>query len=229
MIYFYTGNPGNGKSLHMAEVIYKSIRKGKNVIANFEIDETVFDKFRKREKFGTFIYEPNKYWLNNAYKSKTDNYSYLEGLRNFALQFHKRDVKGHIIEGQSILCLDECQSIFNSRTWNRKDRLEWIDFLRNHRKYGYDVYLISQDDKVIDKQIRSILQYEFEHRCVNYFKGFGAFLGFLVGGKLFVCVQRSYSIGGSKKQSKIKATYFRGKKLYYNFYDSYKLFDRAES
>ena len=228
MIYFYTGNPGNGKSLHMAEVIYKSIKKGKNVIGNFKIDETVFDNFKHKEKLGKFIYEPDKYWLHNAYKNSATRYSYIEGLRNYALQFHKRDSKGHIIEGQTIICLDECQNIFNSRTWNRNDRLEWVDFLRMHRHYGYDVYLISQDDKVIDKQIRSILQYEFEHRCVNYFKGFGALLGFLAGGKLFVCVQRSYSIGGSKKQSKIKATYFSGKKLYYNFYDSYCLPEKGE-
>lgn len=228
MIYFFTGNPGNGKSLHMAEVIYKSVLKGKNVIANFEINESVFEKCRHREKHGLFIYEPNKYWIHNAYKNRSDKYSYLEGLRNFALRYHKRDAKGHIIEGQTILCLDECQSIFNSRTWNRSDRLEWVDFLRNHRKYGYDVYLVSQDDKVIDKQIRSILQYEFEHRCLNYYKWFGRFLGLLAGGRLFVCIKRNYSIGGSKKQSRVNATYFVGKKRYYDFYDSYKLFDREE-
>ena len=204
MIYFFTGNPGNGKSLHMAEIIYRLIPKGKNVIANFEINEAVFDKFKHRERHGKFIYMPNKYWLTNAYRNKdTGKYSYLEGLRNFALQFHERDKKGHIIEKQTILVLDECQTFFNSRSWNRADRADWIDFMRNHRKYGYDIYLISQDDKVIDKQLRSILEYEFEHRCVNNFKLSGKLLGLLAGGKLFVCIQRSYSCGASKKQSKI--------------------------
>ena len=39
MIYFYTGTPGSGKSLHMASEIYEAMYKGKNVIANFEINE----------------------------------------------------------------------------------------------------------------------------------------------------------------------------------------------
>lgn len=223
MIYFYTGNPGNGKSLHMAEVIYNSLRKGKNVIGNFQINEEIFRNSKHPEKLGTFIFEPDRNWLINAYKTPTSKYSYIEGLRNYALQFHKRDKKGRMIEGQTILVLDECQKFFNSRSWNRSDRLEWIDFFRMHRHYGFDIYLISQDDKVIDKQLRSILQYEFEHRCVNYFKKFGKFLGFLAGGKLFVCIQRSYSVGVSKKQSKINAKYFRGKRKFYDFYDSYAL------
>lgn len=212
----------------MAEIIYRLIPKGKNVIANFEINEAVFDKFKHRDRHGKFIYMPNKYWLTNAYRNKdTGKYSYLEGLRNFALQFHERDKKGHIIEKQTILVLDECQTFFNSRSWNRADRADWIDFMRNHRKYGYDIYLISQDDKVIDKQLRSILEYEFEHRCVNNFKLSGKLLGLLAGGKLFVCIQRSYSCGASKKQSRIAAHYFTGKELFYNFYDSYAVFDRT--
>lgn len=228
MIYFFTGNPGNGKSLHMAEVIYRAIPKGRNVIANFEINESVFDRFRHRDRHGKFIYMPNRYWLTNAYRNRdTRKYSYIEGLRDFALKFHKRDQKGRITEHQTIICLDECQTFFNSRSWNRADRADWIDFLRNHRKYGYDVYLISQDDRVIDKQLRSILEYEFEHRCVNNFKFFGKLLGILAGGKLFVCIQRSYSCGASRKQSRIAAHYFVGKKFFYDFYDSYAVFDRT--
>ena len=44
MINFFTGRPGNGKSLHMAMIIYAEMKKGKNVIANFEINERVFEK-----------------------------------------------------------------------------------------------------------------------------------------------------------------------------------------
>lgn len=224
MIYFFTGRPGNGKSLHMAEIIYSEMKKGKNVIANFEINEHAFDKLFKfqKAKLGNFIYESNEYWLNNAYKSDTKRYSYLDGLYNYALQFHKRNSRGQIIEHQTLLVLDECQELFNARSWNRKDRLEWASFFRQHRKYGYDVYLISQDDKVIDKQIRSILEYEQEHRCINNYKFFGKLLGFFAGGKLFVCITRWYSKKG--KDAHIKSQFFIGKPKFYTFYDSYKLF-----
>lgn len=231
MIYFFTGKPGNGKSLHMAEIMYKALRRGKNVIANFEINESKFDKYRAKGKhIGAFIYEPNTYWLNNAYKDKSGKlkrWSYLDGLYNYALQFHKRNSKGQIIEHQTLLVIDECQELFNTRTWNRKDRLEWASFFRQHRKYGYDVYLISQDDKVVDKQIRAVLEYQQEHRCINNYKAFGWILGKLVGGKLFVCITRWYS--ASKKDSHIRSAFFVGKKKFYDFYDSYKIFHNAES
>lgn len=224
MIYFFTGKPGNGKSLHMAEIMYHALRQGKNVIANFEINESVFDGLssKKKAKMGHFMFEPNEYWLNSAYKHDTKRFSYLDGLYNYALQFHKRNSKGQIIEGQTLLVIDECQELFNTRTWNRKDRLEWASFFRQHRKYGYEVYLISQDDKVVDKQIRAVLEYEQEHRCVNNYKAFGKFLGLLCGGKLFVCITRWYSKTG--KDSFIKSEWFVGKKRYYSFYDSYKIF-----
>ncbi|MDE7283742.1 MAG: zonular occludens toxin domain-containing protein [Lachnospiraceae bacterium] len=226
MIYFMTGKPGNGKSLHMAEIIYNNLRIGRNVIANFEINEPmVYKGSQKRvEKMGQFIYEPNSYWLNNAYKKANTHYSYLDGLYNYALQFHKRNARGQIKEHQTLLVLDECQELFNTRTWNRKDRLEWASFFRQHRKYGYDVYLISQDDKVIDKQIRAILEYELEHRCINNYKFFGKLLGLLCGGKLFVCIKKWYSQTG--KAAHISSDFFAGRKKYYSMYDSYKTFAR---
>lgn len=223
MIYFFTGKPGNGKSLHMAEIMYYAIKRGKNVIANFPIDDYFSFCGRNAYKYGWFIYEPNKYWLNNAYKNKTDSYSYLDGLYNFAKLCHKKDKNGRVIEGQTLLVLDECQELFNTRTWNRKDRLDWCSFFRQHRKLGYDVYLISQDDKVIDKQIRNILEYEIEHRCVNNYKFFGKVLGFLCGGKLFVAIKRWYARKG-KSDSFISSQYFIGKQKYYDLYNSYKIF-----
>ena len=39
MIYFVNGRPGGGKSLFMAEKIYKQLKRGNNVIANIEINK----------------------------------------------------------------------------------------------------------------------------------------------------------------------------------------------
>lgn len=238
MIYFMTGTPGSGKSLHMAEIIYNDLRMGKNVIANFEINEPMVYTGRRVSKMGKFIHVPNDDWLNNAYTSRTSidpvsgkrikgvvpegRYSYLDGLYNFAHQYHKRNSRGQIMESQTLLVLDECQELFNTRTWNRKDRLKWAAFFRIHRHYGYDVYLISQDDKVIDKQIRSILEHELEHRCVNNYKFFGRLLGLLCGGKLFVCIKKWYSKTG--KAAHINSKFFVGRNKYYCLYDSYKTF-----
>ena len=230
MIYFFTGKPGNGKSLHMAEIIYGSLKRGVNVISNIDINPHAFDRVRHPERLGKFIYVDNTEWLDNAYRTQAGgrpSFSYIDGLYSFAINFHKTNSRGQMLEGQTILVLDECQDLFNTRTWNRNDRLQWCAFFRIHRHYGYDCYLISQDDKVIDKQIRSILQREIEHRCINNYKLFGKLLGLLCGGRLFIAIERDYSLTG-KKASRMSSSYFTGKRKFYEFYDSYALPTRTE-
>ena len=57
MIYFYSGTPGSGKSLHCAKDIYnKLFVKKQNVIANFEINERMLAKKKRR---GDFVYISN--------------------------------------------------------------------------------------------------------------------------------------------------------------------------
>ena len=226
MIYFFTGKPGNGKSLHMAMIIDHALRHGKNVIANFEINEGIMPNPAAGTGSARLSLKKNEYWLNNAYRDRdAKRYSYLDGLYSYALQFHKRNARGQIIEGQTLLCIDGCQELFNTRTWNRRDRLEWASFFRQHRKYGYTVYLISQDDRVIDKQIRAIPEYGQEHRCVNNYRFFGKILGLPAGGRLFVCITRWYSKTG--KDAHIRSDWFVGMRRYCSFYDSCKVFRHA--
>ena len=241
MINFFTGTPRSGKSLHMAMIIDKQLRKGKNVIANFEINERTYKRFNKKHpgKLGKFIYVSNTEWLTNTYKPYYDEkkrrwvdppkeqFSYIDGLYGYAQNFHKRNHRGQIIEGQTLLVLDECQDLFNPRSWNRKDRLKWCSFFREHGKYGYEVYLISQDESVLDKKIRHVLQYEYVHRCVNNYRLSGKILGFIAGGKLFVCVQKMKGV--RSKDSKVKTTFFTGQQRYYEFYDSYKTFGQESA
>ena len=237
MIYFYTGTPGSGKSLHMASVIHDAVWSGKNVIANFEINEQYFAKSRHPDRLGKFIYASNREWMTNAYTARQsfdpvrgtmfkgtvpeNRYTYLDGLYSYAMQFHERDRKGNIKEHQTLLVFDECQELFNNRNWAKKDRLDWIAFFREHRKYGFDVYLISQDDKVIDKQVRAVLQFRVEHRSVKNYKLAGKLLAFLRGGQLFVWIMSNYQIRG--KDARLCSEFFTGKK-FYDFYNSYQTF-----
>lgn len=237
MIYFYTGTPGSGKSLHMASEIHDAIWEGKNVIANFEINEDYFKNAKHPERLGKFIYVNNRDWMTNAFTTRVTvdpvdggrlkgvvppgRYSYLDGLYSFALNFHKRKSDGNFKEHQTLLVLDECQELFNNRMWAKNDRQDWIAFFREHRKYGYDVYLISQDDKVVDKNIRNILQFKVEHRSVKNYKFAGRLLAFLQGGELFVWILSNYQIRG--QDARIHSEFFTGKK-FYNFYNSYQTF-----
>ena len=108
------------------------------------------------------------------------------------------------------------------RDRNRKDRLAWCAFYRLHRKLGYDVILISQDDKCIDKQIRNVLETQVLHRNVGNYKVFGKLLSLLFGGNLFICITSKY--GYSKKDAKTGSKFLFGEKKYYSVYDTTQLY-----
>lgn len=198
MIYLFTGTPGSGKSLHLAKLILFRLNhklKNRRVIANFEIDE----KFNKK---GEFVYIDNL----DLTPDKLIKYSY----ENFKPG----------IENQCMLCIDECQILFNSRDWQKmKNRMDWIKFFTQHRKLGYDIYLITQQDRLIDRQIRNLAEYEVKHRKVNNFK-----IGRLLPMSTFVAITYWYGVN-----EKLDTEFFTYKKKYGNLYNSYKIFDNALS
>ena len=148
MITFYTGTPGSGKSYSMAYKIRLSLLRGKNVISTVDIDTNVISK-NGRKKIGNFHFVP----INEL----TADYLY----KYFSK--HHPEPK----ESQTIVFIDECQLIFNTRTWQAQGRMEWIEFFTRHRHLGFDIVLITQNDQMIDKQIRGVVENEFKHTKLN--------------------------------------------------------------
>lgn len=204
MIYLYTGNPGSGKSMHMAMNIYWQLRNAKPVIANFEIDT---DKTGHEEMY--------KYLDNNEL---TPAY-----LMKYASQYFKEH---KFKEGAIKLYIDECQILYNSRSWRdtpENKRSEWIKFFTQHRKFGYDVFLVCQFHEMIDKQIRTLVEYEVSHRKVNNVGLFGKFVTLLTfGHSVFVGVTKWYG-----QKMRLSAEWFIGRKKYYEIYNTLKMFDES--
>lgn len=203
MIELYTGTPGSGKSLHCASEIYFRVKRGKNCIANFDINMGVF---RKKKKAGLFVYVDNSDLTPDL-------------LMDLALSYHKRNTNGHIVEAQTTLIIDECQILFNSRDWQAVDRMKWAVFFTQHRKYGYNIILITQFDRLIDRQIRSVVEYEVVHRKVSNFQFFGMLLGLFFKGNVFVAVTRWYGV-----KERMGCEFFVLMPKYAHMYDSYKIF-----
>ena len=200
MITLYSGTPGSGKSLHVAEKIWYALRYGRDVIANFDVN---VEKVKKRK--GNFFLVEN--WELSP-----------DILQAYALQNGKKDRQGKILEGQFLLVIDECQILFNSRE-RSKDRLVWCTFFSQHRKYGYDVVLIAQFDRMIDRQIRCLIEYNIVHRNVRNYGWKGFILSMFFGGKLFVAVKIWYGLN-----EKTSSEFFLFRKRYARLYDSYKIF-----
>lgn len=201
MISLYSGTPGSGKSLHVAEKIFTRLQIGVTCICNFDFN-TDLVRFKRAE-----FYKVENWDLTVDY------------LVEFAFAHGKKNRKGKLKEGQFLLVIDECQMLFNSRDYGKRDRQEWCTFFTQHRKYGYDVILVAQFDRMIDRQIRSLIEYEFIHRKVSNFGWRGYLLNIFMMGNMFACKEMWYPM-----KEKVSASFFRFNKKYARCYDSYKLF-----
>lgn len=214
MIRYYSGTPGSGKSLHVAMDIYDWIQRGKNVIANFEVREDYIKKHWRHKK-GQFLYIPDSQWMD-------DELDPVSSLVGFAQNFHKSDFEGRILEGQTLLIFDEAGILFNSRDWQSKYRSRWLWFFSQHRKYGYEIIVISQSERQIDRQVRSNFEYEYNHKRVGNFKAIGRLLEVFMFGKVFCCVIRWYGIKGH--DGRVHSQWFRGNRRYYRLYNTSHIF-----
>lgn len=197
MVSLYSGTPGSGKSLHMAERISTYLFLGKPVIGNFFFNSSGL-RFKKTE----FIYMPN--WELSPQR-----------LIDFSLLYWGSK-RTRPKEGGIKVFIDEAQLIFNSRDYSSPDRKEWLQFFTLHRHYGIDIILACQFDRMLDRQIRCLIEYEYIHRKVSNFGWKGKMLNFLMGGRMFACSRLWYPL-----KEKIGGEFFRFKKKYARCYDTF--------
>ena len=200
MIKLFVGTPGSGKSLHAAKIILSWLgRKNAALICNFPVNVNVVRKPKCK-----FFYK------DNADLS-------VRWLVNYAKNNHKLGK-----EGQSLIIIDEAQIIFNSRSWARSDRKEWVSFFSQHRKYGFDIILITQNDRLLDRQIRVLIETSVMHRKVQNAGWLYWWLYvFTLGKPVFIAIESWYGGSGIR----IGNTFFMYHKKLSKVYDSYMEFN----
>ena len=196
MVRLMTGTPGSGKSFNMCSKIRKVLLKGCNVISTVKINLDIVTNNGKL-KIGDFLYVPI-YDLTP------------ELLERYALRNH---AKGE--EHQTYVFIDECQLIFNTRDYAKTGRRDWLVFFTSHRHYGYEIYLITQHDEMLDKQIRALVEHEVKHRKINNYL-------WMLPVTVFSAVETWY---GNSKTLKIHSEFIMYKRSIAKMYDSYALFE----
>jgi zona occludens toxin (predicted ATPase) len=197
MLYLYTGTPGSGKSYHATYLCHHATKRGVNILANF------FVKLSPKQEHYFFFCPLEKMTVE------------------YFINFHRE----HHVEGkesQTIIIIDEASVLFNAREYGRKDRSDWLKFFSQHRKLGYDIILISQIDRMLDRQIRGNVEIQKLHRKLTNW-GFKGWIIALLTGKKFVCINKWYQID-SKKDSRIDTEYFSIKKKIADSYDTFSMF-----
>ena len=144
MITLYSGTPGSYKSYHAVCDILNWLKSNRNVITNFPVD------YQRLGIKPSGIY---KFCKNTEITPKM--------LLSFHIENHKLSFKP-----QTLIVIDEASTFFNPREFGRADRMEWINFFANHRHFNFEVILITQSDKMLDKQIRGLIEYEIKHRAL---------------------------------------------------------------
>lgn len=201
MISIYTGTPGSGKSYHAIVTVMDWLqRPGCGIISNFPVSaDPSFNKVAEGVRL--------LYWDNSEITPS--------GLVAYARKYHSVGT-----ESQTLLIVDEAQVVFNSRSFQSSDRMSWIKFFSQHRKLGYDVILVAQHDRMIDKQIRMLIEYEIKHRKINNYGAGGFLFTFFGRWSAFLCLR--YWYGGNKLLLDRKILRFRQSVA--DLYDSYRMF-----
>lgn len=198
MIDLYSGTPGSGKSLHTARIIQNRLKAGWPVITNFPINVNMV-----------------KHYQENHYEIPNDKLS-AELLRVFSSAYFE---KNRFAEEKILVVIDEAQLLFNAREWDAKGRADWLSFFTQHRKYGYYVILVAQFDRMLDRQIRSLIEYEHIHRKFSNYGIYGKIISLFAGGKLFVDVKVWYPL-----KQRVGVDFFLAVPRYYRLYDTFALF-----
>lgn len=196
MIFLYTGTPGSGKSAHAARVLRNCLKRKQHTFANFLVnsDSEYFHFVSNQDLQPKILYEFARSLFGDSQPK----------------------------EGSINLFIDEAQLIFNSRTWNDANRLNWLEFFSQHRHFGFDVFLICQQDIMIDKQFRSLIEYEVKHAKVSQFSWLGSLMSCFGLLPLHVANSLLYS----QKSMRTSSDFFLVTPSLRAFYNSYALFEQ---
>jgi hypothetical protein len=198
-----TGAPGHGKTYGAVRKIRDALEAGKWVATNVELHDGWAVTMARTNWIRRLIpgrcarmaaaFEERVYTshdLTELRRLRLPACGKCQGCRNG--QRCKRESRG-------VAVLDEAHNWLNSRTWDADEtgqattkaeavrrRLDIVRFFSQHRKLGWDVYLITQDEANLDRQVRSLFEYHVHLKNLRRYKLFGLFP--IVPVPLFVAV-----------------------------------------
>lgn len=149
MIIGFVGTPGSGKTYEAVYKILENLKRGRIVYTNIRGLEDA--KCRETIKLYCGLTD---YGITKLLKHLDD-----EEIVNFWLH----------IEPGSLVVVDEAQNFFNSREWQSQKNNEFARWASTHRHHGYDLVLITQAIERIDSAVRSLLEWCYVYRKINFF------------------------------------------------------------
>ena len=179
MIVFFVGSPGSGKSYEAVKKIVDNLKMGRVVCTNIEgMDDQKcqeylknildMDDFTFRQRFKFLDKEQVvKFWeteqiINLHYRHDADH-DVFEDIETTTVE--------NICPNGSLIVIDEVHKHFNARDWQKDSNRKLADWASTHRHLGYDLVFITQDIEKVDKQVRTLTEWCYFFRKVNFFGG----------------------------------------------------------
>lgn len=136
-VYVVTGKLGNGKTLVTVGRMREAMLQGRRVVTNLDLNLRAM--FGRKSKNIELIRIPDKPTVDD-------------------LRAIGKGYEGPYNEKKfGVLVLDECGTWFNSRNWQDKTRKPVNDWFLHARKLGWEVYLVIQNESILDSQARDTL------------------------------------------------------------------------
>lgn len=149
MITAFTGTPGSGKT-------YDAVAK---IVDNLRIGRVVWTNIRGMN-------EPKCLEMIKLLTGLSDRG--IACLLNFFEPGQEREFWQHV-PPRCLIVLDEVQNIFNSRDWQDKSNKTFNSWASTHRHHGFEVVLITQSIQRLDTAVRSLVEWTYVYRKVNFF------------------------------------------------------------
>ncbi len=197
MIYLIIGKPGSGKTYYISRKIKEWINDGHYVLTNIIVYPLTLRFFG--------------YELINEHRKFKHYYYYYNDDINIEefWSFSRVVLKNKIKEGSIKLVIDEGLLLI-SKKFN-ENKKEFVKFLTQHRKLGYDIYILAQSKMELDTTIRSLVD---KLIMIKYFREV-----FLID---ITNVRLIYERNINTNDIFMVSTFFINP-FFYKFYESYKI------
>lgn len=202
MIICYQGTPGSGKSYDAVIKIIANLRKGRVVYTNIDgLGDPVRREFIMKKAGLTEMQLDMQLFHWNG---------------NLPVDVQKIESFTKYVEPRSLVVIDEIHKYFNARDWQSEKNKIFCDWGSTHRHHGFDMLMLTQDYEKVDKQVRSLIEYTYEYKKIN-------FMGSKVNNKYI-----TYSYSGEPTGKWITKSYGTYDKSIFHCYDSYVTRDMKE-
>lgn len=163
MIIGFVGTPGSGKTYDAVKKILENLRRGRVVCTNIDgMDDPICQRLIKDrlnipdDLFDSqFIFltkdDVESFWIPRKVNAGTE-----------------MEYETLVAPPGSLVVLDEVHKHFSNRDWSSEKNKGFAEWASTHRHEGYDVMLITQDIEKVDKHVRSLLEWTYFYRKVNF-------------------------------------------------------------